>query len=134
MIEWIEANYKLVENKLLAQKAASLWMTKEFDKLNEIYDENCTHHQQSHHHNITFTGIKPWRKYMEAFLIKYPDYQETIVSQIAEDDKVVSIIECSTSTIAWSGVTIDLIRNGKIMETWVWFKRKNDKQAEGVND
>jgi predicted ester cyclase len=113
----------IFENKLLVQKSASIWVTKDFDLLHEIYDENCIHHQQSKHHNITFRGIDKWRKNIEEFLIKYPDYKEKITNQIAEDDKVVSILECQGSNIIWSGITVDLIRERKIIETWVWFKR-----------
>lgn len=112
-----------LENKLLVQKSASIWDTKNFDMLDEIYDKNCIHHQQSKHQDITIHGIEKWRQCMEEFLIEYPDYKEKIVSQIAEDDKVVSVLECYGATISWSGVTIDLIRNNKIVETWVWFKR-----------
>lgn len=114
----------LQNNKLLVQKSASIWSTRNFDLLYEIYDQNCVHHQQSEHRNITFQGIEKWRQQIEDFLIKYPDYNEKIINQIAEDNKVVSMLECSGGTIAWSGVTIDLIQNKKIFETWVWFKRK----------
>ncbi len=113
-----------VENKLLVQKAALIWATKDFNNLAEVYDKNCIQHQQSNHHNITLIGIDEWRKCMENFLVKYPDYQETIISQIAEDNKVVSVIDCFASNIAWSGVIIDCIENEKIKETWAWFKRK----------
>jgi predicted SnoaL-like aldol condensation-catalyzing enzyme len=69
-------------------------------------------------------GVKKWSECMEEFLAKYSDYEEKIVDQIAEGEKVVSVLECSGSGIVWSGVTIDLIKNNKIVETWVWFKRK----------
>jgi predicted ester cyclase len=111
------------ENKLLVEKAALIWKTKNFNSLYEIYDENCIHHQQSSHHDIKFIGIEKWRQCMEEFLVKYPDYEEKIVDQVAEDDKVVSVLECQGGNITWSGITIDLIRNHKIVETWVWFKR-----------
>jgi len=121
-----EEYMSLLENKLLVQKAVSIWSTKNFDLLYEIYDENSIHHQQSKHHNITFQGVEKWRQYIKGFLIEYPDYEEKIVSQIAEDDKVVTILECYGANIIWTGVTIDLIQNGKIVETWVWFKRNSN--------
>lgn len=113
----------LLENKLLAQKAASIWATKDLSRLYDVYDTHCIHHQQSEHHDITIEGIEKWRECMKEFLQKYPDYQETIVHQIAESDLVVTTLDCSVSSITWSGVTIDRIKNGKIVETWVWFKR-----------
>lgn len=113
----------LTDNKLLAQKAASIWASKDLKALDEVYDAHCIHHQQSAHHDITIVGIEKWRECMKEFLEKYPDYQETIVHQIAENDLVVTTLDCSVSAITWSGVTIDRIKNGKIAETWVWFKR-----------
>jgi predicted ester cyclase len=112
-----------LDNKSIARKAASIWASKDLALLNEVYDKNCIHHQQSEHHDLTLVGLTEWRKCMEEFLQKYPDYKETIVHQIAENDFVVSTLNCSVSAITWSGVTIDRIHNGKIVETWVWFKR-----------
>jgi predicted SnoaL-like aldol condensation-catalyzing enzyme len=116
----------LLDNKHLAQKAASIWTSKAFDELVEIFDANCIHHQQSQQHNVTFSGLQNWRTYIEAFLKKYPDYQETLISQIAESDKVVNLVEGGTSIISWTGVTINRIQNGKVQETWAWFKRKEE--------
>ena len=113
----------LEENKILAQKAAALWATKDFDKLKEIYASDCIQHQQHHHTDFTISGIEALRKCMEEFLLSYPDYQERIQEQIAEGDKVVSILDCRSLTICWSGVIIDRIEQNKIKETWVWFKR-----------
>ena len=112
-----------LKNKLLVQKAASIWHTKNFDLLYEVYDANCIHHQQSNHHDTTLKGVEKWRQCMVDFLVQYPDYEEKIVDQIAENDKVVSILECRGLNIAWNGVPVDLIQNNKIVETWVWFKR-----------
>ena len=113
----------LENNKKLAQKATLIWSTKDFKRLNEIYAENCIQHQQHNHKTITITGIVAWQAYIEEFLLSYPDYVERIVDQIAEDEKVVTILSCYTSAISWSGITIDRIEQGKIQETWVWFKR-----------
>ncbi|MFV0339823.1 MAG: ester cyclase [Parachlamydiaceae bacterium] len=113
----------VLDNKSIARKAASIWVSKDLALLNEVYDENCIHHQQSEHHDLKIVGLEEWRKCMEEFLHKYPDYKETIIHQIAENDFVVSTLDCSVSSITWSGVTIDRIKNGKIAETWVWFKR-----------
>lgn len=82
-----------LENKLLVQKAASIWNTKDFDMLYEMYSKDCIHHQQSKHNNVTFQGIEKWQECMKDFLTKYPDYREKIVTQITEDDKVVSVLE-----------------------------------------
>lgn len=117
------------EMKLLAQQAASIWDVRDFNKLYEVYDANCVHHQQSEHYNCTIQGIDQWRNCMKEFLQKYPEYQEKIVHQVAEGDRVVSILECSVSKITWSGVTIDRISGGKIAETWVWFKRIKNGSA-----
>lgn len=111
------------DNKILIQAAIQIWDTKDFSKLHEIYDENCIHHQQRHHENVTFTGIQAWQKFIKQFLHQHPNYQEKIIFQLAEDNKVVSLLDCQTANISWSGVVIDRIELGKIQETWAWFKR-----------
>lgn len=105
------------------QKASQIWVTKDLGPLSKIYVDHCIQHQQRHHENITFTGIENWRKYIEQFLAEYPDYQEKIIFQLAEGNKVVSMLDCHASTIYWSGIMIDRIEHGKIHETWTWFKR-----------
>ena len=111
-------------NKDIVQKASELWSTKDLKMVEELYAPNCVHHQQNQHQDVTFTGIDAWKKYIEDFLKKHPDYKEKIMSQIQEGDKVVTTLECVSSKTKWSGVVIDRVQNGKIQETWAWFKRK----------
>lgn len=110
------------ENKILSQKASLIWNTKAFEKLSELYASDCIYHQQEKHANYTFTGIEAFRKWMEEFFNKYPDYQERIVEQMVDGNKVINVIEGYTSKANWSGVFIDRIEQDKIQETWVWFK------------
>jgi hypothetical protein len=111
------------ENKKLAREAALIWSTRDFLKLHELYAKGCMHYQQHEQKTVVLSGIDAWRKFMEDFLHIHPDYQEEIIDQIAEQDKVVSVLDCRTSILHWSGIVIDRIEQGKIKETKAWFKR-----------
>ena len=112
-----------MNNKNLAQKAALIWSTKDLKTLDDFYATDCILHQQHQGKDTTFQGIEAWRRYVEEFHCTYPDYQEKVVEQIAEGDKVVSVIECSALDVRWSGIVLDRIEGGKIKETWAWCKR-----------
>ncbi len=104
-----------------------MWSTKDFKLLDDLYATDCILHQQREGKTITFQGLQAWRQYIEEFYHAYPEYQEKVIEQIAEGDKVVSLIKCSALDVHWDGVVIDLIERGKIKETWAWFKRSSDE-------
>lgn len=122
-------HYSVNNNKKIVQNSTKVWITKDFDGVKQFYTNDCKFHQQLNHENYDIAGITNWIKYIKEFQLKYPDYHETISFQLADGNKVVSVIDCYTSKVTWSGVVIDQLQQGKINESWAWFKRRTTDQS-----
>lgn len=123
----------LESNKALARKAIKLWTTGNLNGIDEIYWANCINHQ--HHHpssDLSLKGTDSWKKFIKEFREAFPDLEDTIEDQIAEGNKVATRfasrgthkgklmgIEPTNKKLTWSGIVIDRIESGKIIETWV---------------
>lgn len=122
----------LENNKALAKKADMLWSTGNTQALSEVYAANCIIHQRHPQGTNVLKGLEAWKKLIQEFRAAFPDFQDTVDDQVAEGNKVVTRftstgthkgkfmgIEPTNKKLAWSGIAIDRIENGKIVETWV---------------
>jgi steroid delta-isomerase-like uncharacterized protein len=119
-------------NKNIAKKAVVMWSTGNVKDIEQIYAPNCINHQRHHPSGVhTLKGPDAWRRFIHEFRHSFPDYQDTVEDQIAEGNKVVTRLTChgthkgsfmgfdpTNKKIQWSGILIDKIENGKIVETW----------------
>ncbi len=121
------------QNKALSRRAIALWSTEDIAKAEEIFASTYINHQ--HHHpdrERPIIGLADWQQFVLEFRHAFPNLQDTIADQIAEGDKVVTRfssqgtqtgeimgIPATGKTIGWTGMAIDRIENGKIVETWV---------------
>lgn len=119
--------------KALCKKAIQIWSTGNLSQLYEVYAPNCINHQRHHIHNDeTLKGIDSLRELIQEFRGAFPDFYDIIEDQIAEGNKVVTRftsqgtqrgewmgIPPTNKKICLSGVIIDRIEDGKIVESWV---------------
>ncbi len=85
--------------------------------------------------DVVFNDVRNFTTHLPAFMlavqIAFPDHHLTIGDQIAEGDKVVTrvtfhatdkdALNCNGTTgkrLAWSGIAIDRIADGKVVEMW----------------
>lgn len=121
------------ENKALIKKVIQLWSKGNAEGIDEIYAPNCIIHERYHPSSPqTSKGIQAWKKMMSELREAFPDLQDSIEDQIAEGNKVVTRFtsrgthkgnffgfEPTHKKVTWTGISIDKIENGKIVETWI---------------
>lgn len=123
----------LEENKALARRALAVWSKNSKEDADRIFSTNYTNHQ--HHHRESTHGIRglsEWKKFIAEFHEAFPDFHDEIEQQVAEGDMVATRFT-STGThkgeimglaptgrqATWTGIAIDRIAGGKIVESWV---------------
>ena len=120
------------ENKRLAREAIRIWTTGDLDAADDIYAPNYVNHQ---HHNPGDTrdlhGVEAMKSFAAEFRRAFPDFHDSIDIQVAEDDLVVTRftskgthrgtfmgVEPTNKELVWTGISIDRIIGGKIVESW----------------
>jgi steroid delta-isomerase-like uncharacterized protein len=123
----------LAENKALARRALALWSRDSKESADQILSPDYVNHQ--HHHRDSaeaIRGLDAWKRFIAEFHEAFPDFQDSIEQQIAEGDMVATRFT-STGTqkreimgvaatgkqTTWTGIAIDRVANGKIVESWV---------------
>jgi steroid delta-isomerase-like uncharacterized protein len=92
-------------------------------------------------------GLAALKEALTPFLEALPDFQETVVEQIAEGDRVATRLEGSGThqgpllgvaptgrQITWTAISFCRFRDGKIAEEWVEFDGLNVLQQLGALD
>jgi steroid delta-isomerase-like uncharacterized protein len=120
------------QNKALACKAIEIWTTGNFDTADEIYAPDYVNHQ--HHHPggpQDLHSTEAMKRFAAEFRRAFPDFNDLIDIQIAEGDMVATRftsmgthqgpfmgVEPTNKALSWTGITLDRIANGKIVESW----------------
>lgn len=122
----------LEQNKALARRAIELWSSGDATSVDQIYAPDYVNYQHSHPSSSQVVrGIEAWKKFIIEFHQAFPDFHDTIEDQIAEEDKVVTRftsqgtqkgeimgISPTGKQVSWTGISIDRIKDGKIVESW----------------
>ena len=123
----------LSQNKDLARQAIKLWTQGSKENLEEIFATDYVNHQQHPPDSSeAIRGLEAWKQFVSTFHQAFPDFEDRIVTQIAEGDLVATQFVSSGTHRAqimgvpatgrrasWTGMVIDRIANGKIVESWV---------------
>jgi len=134
---------EIEENKRLARRAfEDLWNQGKLDTVTDLYDANQVSYGLGMDVPAGAEGIK---QFISIYRTAYPDTHFTIEDQIAEDDKVVTRwtavgshqgelmgIPPTGRRVTVTGITINRIVGGKIMETWNNFDALGQLQQLGV--
>lgn len=120
------------ENKRLAARAIGIWSTGDVATADEIFAAGYVNHQ---HHDPDdardLEGVDAIKRFAVEFRTAFPDFQDSIDLQVAEGDLVATRftsrgthqgafmgVEPTGRRLTWTGITIDRISEGKIVETW----------------
>jgi steroid delta-isomerase-like uncharacterized protein len=134
------------ENKRLAREAIRIWTTGNFDAAEEIYAPDYVNHQ--HHHPgdaEDIHGTEAMKTFAAEFRKAFPDFRDSIDIQIAEGDMVATRftsrgthrgtfmgVEPTNKELSWTGITVDRISEGKIVESWANWDMMDMMQQLGV--
>jgi steroid delta-isomerase-like uncharacterized protein len=133
------------ENKRLAREGIRIWSTGDFDAADEIYAPDYVNHQ--HHPGDTedIHGTEAMKTFATEFREAFPDFHDSIDIQIAEGDMVATRatsrgthrgtfmgVEPTNKELSWTGITIDRIVEGKIVESWTNWDMMGMMQQLGV--
>jgi predicted ester cyclase len=119
------------ENKRLAREAIRILTTGDLGAVDRIYSPDYVNHQ---HHDADdardLRGIEAMKTFAAEFREAFPDFRDSIDIQLAEDDMVATRftsmgthrgpfmgIQPTNRKLSWTGITIDRIVEGKIVES-----------------
>ncbi len=122
----------LEENKRLAREAIKIWTTGDLDAADALYAPDYVNHQ---HHDPEdprdLHGVPAMKTFIKEFRQAFPDFLDSIDIQIAEGDMVATRftsmgthrgafmgVEPTNRELTWTGISIDRISEGKIVESW----------------
>jgi predicted ester cyclase len=119
-------------HKALARAAIGAWGTGDFSRMDEVFAPG--YRMRRHHDPDGGTGdldLEALKAFAAEFRAGFPDFRDTIDLQLAEGDLVATRFT-STGThagpfrgmaptgrkLSWTGMVIDRIRDGRIVESW----------------
>ena|SRR5258706_12759083 len=113
--------------------------------LDDYYTDDYVYHGPAM--TETQYGLAAFKEMLAPFIDALPDFQETVVEQIADGDRVATRLEGSGThrrqllgvapterRITWTAMSFCRFRNGKIAEEWVEFDGLNVLQQLGAID
>ena len=121
------------ENKAVVRRQEEELFTQgNLDAADEIYAPNYVNHQHHHPNDPRdLHGVEAMKTFATEFREAFPDFHDSIDIQIAEGDMVASRVtstgthrgtflgvEPTNKELSWTGITIDRISEGKIVESW----------------
>lgn len=123
----------LEANKALSRRMLRLWAGNSTDNPHEFISEDYVNRQEPYvEDGSNNLSLERWLKLLEEYHVAFPDCEVEILLQIAEGDKVATrwrfhgtnlgeyLGKAPTGRRAiWTGIEIDVIRYGKIEESWV---------------
>jgi steroid delta-isomerase-like uncharacterized protein len=119
------------ENKELARRwFEEVWNKGNMDFVDEVVASNLVVHDPSTPEGMS-SGVESAKQFVEVYRDAFPDIQLTVEDLLAEGDKVVTRwtargthqgelmgIPPSGNPVEATGITIDRIEGGKVVETW----------------
>ncbi len=123
--------------KSLARRSLDMWAGNNRDKPEEVFASNYVNHQEPDAKGgVKALDLAGWKALIEENHRAFPDLKVQILMQIAEGDLVATRWRFTATQTGeylghapsgkqaiWSGIQIDRIKNGKIVESWVdWDK------------
>lgn len=136
------------QNKALARQAISIWSTGDVDAADEVYGPDYVNHQ---HHDPNdprdLRGVEAMKQFVREFREGLPDFHDSIDLQLAEGDMVATRftstgthrgtflgVEPTNRELTWTGITIDRIADGRIVESWAnWDMMGMMQQLEALS-
>ena len=120
------------ENKRLAREGIRILSAGDLDAADQIYAPNYVNHQHHHPNDPRdLHGVEAMKTFATELREAFPDFHDSIDIQLAEGDMVATRVtstgthrgtfmgvEPTNKELSWTGITIDRISEGKIVESW----------------
>ena len=134
------------ENKRLAREAILSLSSGDLGAVDQIYAPNYVHHQHHHPNDPRdLHGVEAMKTFATELREAFPDFHDSIDIQLAEDELVATRVtsrgthkgtflgvEPTNKELSWTGITIDRISEGKIVESWTNWDMMGMMQQLGV--
>ena len=134
------------DKKALARRALELWTTTSADAPEDVLAETYVNHQEPDvKGGVAALDLLGWKALVKAHHAAFPDLLVRFRMQIAEDDLVATRWEftathlgdylgvaASGRKIVWTGIEIDRIADGRIVESWVDWDKYRFMQGLGL--
>ena len=118
------------QNKAIARRALDLFTSGDLDEMDQLVSEDAVDHD-AQNPNAGIHGPEGAKRTAAIYRGAFPDLQITVEDQLAEGDKVVTRwtavgtqdgdlagLPASGRSTTVTGITIDRIAGGKIVESW----------------
>jgi predicted ester cyclase len=136
----------LDDNKALSLRAIKMWGSDNTDGAAAIFSEDYVNHQESDvEGGVQTRGLGRWKQLVDEFHKSFSEVTALSTMQIAEADRVATRFEFSAvhtgefmgaqptgNRLTWTGVQIDRLENGKIVESWVAWDKYRFFQGIGL--
>ncbi|MEM8853821.1 MAG: ester cyclase [Pseudomonadota bacterium] len=123
----------LEANKALARKILGLWAGNANEDARAFIADTYVNHQEPFvDDGANDLGLEAWLALVEGHKVAFPDCRVEILRQVAEGDTVATRWRFSATNkgpylgrpatnkpLSWTGIEIDVIKDGKIIESWV---------------
>lgn len=134
------------DNKALARRALELWTMTSADAPEDVLAETYVNHQEPDvKGGVSALDLAAWKKLVEAHRAAFPDLRVRFRMQIAENDLVATRWEFTAThlgdylgvppsgkKIVWTGIEVDRVANGRIVESWVDWDEYRFLQGMGL--
>jgi steroid delta-isomerase-like uncharacterized protein len=134
------------ENKRLAREAIGIWTSGDLGAADEVYAPDYVNHQ---HHDPEdprdLHSVEAMKSFVAEFRRAFPDFHDSIDIQVADGELVVTRftstgthrgtfmgVEPTNRELVWTGISIDRISGGKIVESWANWDMMGIMQQLGV--
>lgn len=124
-------------HKDLAARGLQAWSSRSSVTLDDVYAPHYINHQEPYvEGGVSDLGLDAWKKLLAEFHEAFSDVTVTVSQQVAEGDTVATRWQFNAThtghyigapptgaRATWTGITLDRIEGGKIVETWTdWDK------------
>ncbi|MEX3008660.1 ester cyclase [Hoeflea sp. TYP-13] len=133
-------------NKALARRALEFWASDNQDDIAEVFSADYINHQEpSIEGDVKHLGLAGWMTLVAGHHAAFSESRVRIIMQIAEGDLVATRWEFTVKhtgsyigyqptgkTAIWTGIEIDRIADGKIVESWVDWDKYRQLEMLGI--
>ena len=127
----------LDDHKEMSRRAIGMWASNNLHRPEDIFAENYVNHQEPDvEGGVSDKSLEAWKELVSDYHKSFSNSKAHVLMQIAEDDLVATRWEFTAThvgdfmglaptgkEVTWTGVQIDRLEDGKIVESWVdWDK------------
>lgn len=123
----------LEANKALARRMLGLWAGTSHDDAHAFIADTYVNHQEPYvEDGSNDLDLTAWLTLVDGHKAAFPDCRVEILRQVAEGDTVATRWRFSATNkgpylgrpatnapLSWTGIEVDVIKDGKIIESWV---------------